>query len=236
MTEQIVIKTEALTKTYVSEGIETPALRGVDLQIRKGEFSALAGPSGSGKSTLLHLVGGLLEPTSGVVWVEDQLLGELNPNELALLRLTRIGFVFQAYNLMPVLTALENTQFVMELQGLDSSERNRRALEIMKVLDIEEYADRYPNKLSGGQQQRVAVARAVAAQPSVVLADEPTANLDTKNSEKLMDMMRKLNRDKNVTFLFSSHDPLILERVDRVINLVDGVIESDISKQEHSTA
>ena len=231
MDSNIVIKTEALEKTYVSDGIETPALRGVDIEIERGEFSALAGPSGSGKSTLLHLMGGLLQPSAGKVWLEDQFLGDLNPNELALLRLTRIGFVFQAYNLMPVLTAKENTEFVMELQGVSAAERSEKALEIMRILEIEEYADRYPNKLSGGQQQRVAVARAVAAGPSIVFADEPTANLDTKNSENLMNMMRTLNLEHQVTFLFSSHDPLILGRVDRVIELVDGIVSSDIKKE-----
>lgn len=225
-----VVQTKNLTKIYRSNGIETPALNGVTLDVQPGEFTALAGPSGSGKSTLLHLIGGLLLPTSGEIWIEDQRINDLNPDQLAELRLNRIGFVFQAYNLIPVLTARENTEFVMELQGIAENERKQHSLEILDTLEMEDYADRMPNKLSGGQQQRVAVARAVAAQPALVLADEPTANLDSKNSEILMDLMRKLNEERDTTFLFATHDPQILDRVDRVIELHDGEISSDIKK------
>jgi len=231
MTETVV-RTKDLSKTYVSDGIETPALRDVTLEVNAGEFTALAGPSGSGKSTLLHLVGGLLQPTAGEIWIEDQKLSELDPDRLARLRLERIGFVFQAYNLVPVLTARENAEFVMELQGVSPEERQRRSSSVLDVLEMEALAERFPNKLSGGQQQRVAVARAVAAEPALVLADEPTANLDTQNSETLMDMLRKLNRERGTTFLFASHDPRILERVDRVVELVDGNIASDSRKGE----
>ena len=225
-----VVQTKNLTKIYRSNGIETPALKEVTLSVEPGEFTALAGPSGSGKSTLLHLIGGLLLPTSGEIWIEDQRINDLNPDQLAELRLNRIGFVFQAYNLIPVLTARENTEFVMELQGIAESERKQRSLDVLDTLEMEDYANRMPNKLSGGQQQRVAVARAVAAQPALVLADEPTANLDSKNSEILMDLMRKLNQDRDTTFLFATHDPQILERVDRAIELHDGEISSDTKK------
>ncbi len=225
-----VVQTKDLTKIYSSNGIETPALKEVSLDVQPGEFTALAGPSGSGKSTLLHLIGGLLLPTSGEIWIEDQKINDLNPDKLAELRLNRVGFVFQAYNLIPVLTARENTEFVMELQGLPENERKKQAMDVLNTLEMNDYADRMPNKLSGGQQQRVAVARAVAAQPALVLADEPTANLDSKNSEILMGLMRKLNQDRGTTFLFATHDPQILERVDRVVELHDGEISSDIKK------
>lgn len=222
-----VVRTQALVKTYVSDGLETPALRGVDLAVQAGEFTALAGPSGSGKSTLLHLIGGLLLPTSGEVWIEEQRLNDLNADQMARLRLQRAGFVFQAYNLLPVLTARENTEFVMELQGVPGEERKQRAMDVLNILEMGQYEDRYPNKLSGGQQQRVAVARAVVAQPALVLADEPTANLDSKNSQNLMELMRKLNQARGTTFLFASHDPVVLNEVDRVIELHDGRVSSD---------
>jgi len=221
---KIVVRAEGLVKTYVEDGVETPALRGVDLIIHRGEFAALAGPSGSGKSTLLHLIGGLLEPTSGRIWLNGQPLHELSQDVLAELRLREIGFVFQAYNLIPVLTVLENAAFVLELQGVPAGERRRRALEVLRELEIEEYADRFPNKLSGGEQQRVAVARAVAPNPSLVLADEPTANLDSKTGLRLIELMRRLNRERGITFLFATHDPLVLENVDRIIHLRDGRI------------
>jgi len=223
---EIVVRTEDLVKTYIEDSVETPALRGVDLEVRRGEFAALAGPSGSGKSTLLHIIGGLLKPTSGKIWLDGRPLHELSREELAELRLREVGFVFQAYNLIPVLTVLENAAFVLELQGVPAAERRLRALQILKELEIEGYADRFPNKLSGGEQQRVAVARAVASKPSVVLADEPTANLDSKTGLKLIELMRRLNRERGVTFLFATHDPLLLEKVDRVIHLRDGRIIS----------
>lgn len=227
MMKNPVVRTQALVKTYVSDGIETPALRGVDLVVQAAEFTALAGPSGSGKSTLLHLIGGLLLPTSGEVWIEEQRLKDLNADQMARLRLRRAGFVFQAYNLLPVLTVRENTEFVMELQGVPGEERKQRALDVLNVLEMGQYENRYPNKLSGGQQQRVAVARAVVTQPALVLADEPTANLDSKNSQKLMELMRKLNRERGTTFLFATHDPVVLNEVDRVVELHDGRISSD---------
>lgn len=219
-----VVLTEALEMVYRSDKIETPALRGIDLLIERGEFAAVAGPSGSGKSTLLHIIGGLLRPTAGRVWVNGKCLNELSRDELAELRLREVGFVFQAYNLIPILTALENAAFVMELQGIPTKERRARALELLRALEIEELANRRPDQLSGGQQQRIAVARAVAPGPSLVLADEPTANLDSEAGLKLIELMRSLNEEQGVTFLFATHDTRLLERGKRVIYLEDGRI------------
>ena len=226
-TTDLVVQTERLEKTYRTDSVETLALRGVDLELTRGEFAALAGPSGSGKSTLLHLVGGLLSPSSGSIWLNGHRLNELDANDLAEVRLREIGFVFQAYNLIPVLTVLENAAFVMELQGISSKERRQRALDVLKTLGVDAYAERFPNKLSGGQQQRVAVARAVAPGPSLVLADEPTANLDSETGHNLIELMRGLNRERGVTFLFATHDDRLLGSVDRVIHLEDGQISSD---------
>ena len=228
--KESVIRTEALEKIYESNGIKTHALRGIDLVLEAGEFAALAGPSGSGKSTLLDLIGALLKPTAGEVWLKGQALSELSRDEQAQLRLREVGFVFQAYNLIPVLTVLENAAFVMELLGISQAERHRKAMDVLKTLEVDEYASRFPNKLSGGQQQRVAVARAVASGPSLVLADEPTANLDSKTGKKLIDLMRVLNQERDVTFLFATHDPMLLEHVDRVIHLRDGEIVEDERK------
>jgi len=225
---EIVVRTEGLEKVYVVDGVETPALRGVDFLLQRGEFAALAGPSGSGKSTLLHLIGGLLRPTAGKVWLGERLLNELARDELAELRLREVGFVFQAYNLIPVLTVLENAAFVLELQGISKAECRRRALEVLETLEVAKYSERFPHRLSGGEQQRVAVARAVAPGPKLVLADEPTANLDSKTGLRLIELMRRLNRERGVTFLFATHDPLLLENVDRVIHLRDGrIVEGD---------
>ena len=219
-----VLSTKNLSKTYTVDTVETPALRGVNLEINKGEFTALAGPSGSGKSTLLHLLGGLDKPSSGEVWLEGTRIDELGKAQLADLRLWNIGFVFQAYNLIPVLTALENAAFVLELRGESRRERESKASKALETLGMLEYASRRPNQLSGGQQQRVAVARALAAEPKIILADEPTANLDSKAGLALIEHLRRLNRERGVTFLFSTHDPRLLERVDRVVRLEDGRI------------
>jgi len=227
MSNSPLIQTIDLKKTYVTEALETPALRGVSVELHKGEFTAVAGPSGSGKSTLLHLLGGLDRPTAGDILLEGQAMSKLSKDQLARLRLTNIGFVFQAYNLIPVLTVLENTAFVLELQGVVKSERIQRARKILGELGIEEYADQYPNRISGGQQQRVAVARAVVAEPSIVLADEPTANLDTAMSLDLIDLMKKLNAEQDATFFFATHDSRLLDRVNRLITLVDGQIAND---------
>ena len=230
MSNSPLIRTLDLEKTYVTETIETPALRGVSVELHKGEFTAVAGPSGSGKSTLLHLLGGLDRPTSGEIYLEDQPMSGLSKDQLSKLRLTSIGFVFQAYNLIPVLTVLENTAFVLELQGIVRSERIRRAKKILGELGIEQYADQYPHRISGGEQQRVAVARAVVSDPSIVLADEPTANLDTAMSHDLIDLMRRLNEGKGATFFFATHDNRLLDRVSRLITLVDGMVAEDAAQ------
>ena len=227
MSNNPIIYTTDLRKTYKSGSIETPALNGVDFELHGGEFTAVAGPSGSGKSTLLHLLGGLDRPTAGEIFLEGKPMSGLSKDQLAKLRLTSLGFVFQAYNLIPVLTVLENTAFVLELQGIVRSERIERARAILSELGIEQYADQYPNRISGGQQQRVAVARAVVTNPSIVLADEPTANLDTATSLDLIDLMRRLNNEKGATFFFATHDNRLLDRVNRLITLVDGRIADD---------
>ncbi len=211
-----------LKKTYQIGDVKTDALRGVNLTIDKGEFTAIAGPSGSGKSTLLHLMGDLDKPTSGEIYLNDKRIDQLDKKEGAAMRLDKLGFVFQAYNLIPVLTALENAAFVLELQGINKKEREARALESLRALGMEEFKDRRPNQLSGGQQQRVAVARAFAAEPDIILADEPTANLDSKSGGDLIEMMKRLNEEQGVTFVFSTHDPRLLEHVKRTVNLEDG--------------
>ncbi|WP_027883066.1 ABC transporter ATP-binding protein [Meiothermus rufus] len=221
---QPLLQTKQLTKVYRVDAIETPALRGVNLEIYPGEFTALAGPSGSGKSTLLYLMGGLDKPTAGEVWLGGQRIDGLSKAQLAQLRLWQVGFVFQAYNLIPVLTALENAAFVLELRGEPREVREAKALEALQVLGMQDYAHRRPNQLSGGQQQRVAVARALAARPKIILADEPTANLDSKTGLALIEHMRSLNREQGITFVFSTHDPRLLERVDRIVRLEDGQI------------
>jgi len=227
-----VVEVESVSKRYQERG-QPPAdaLRGVSVQIDKGEFMALAGPSGSGKTTLLNLIGGLDAPTGGAVRVDGKDISRLGRGELADLRRDRIGFVFQAYNLIPVLTARENAEYVLELQGVPASERHRRVTELFDRIGLGSLADARPLKMSGGQQQRVAVARAIVSQPAVVLADEPTANLDQSTGAALVDLMRELNRERGITFIFSTHDPMVLERADRVVRLVDGKIASDERKK-----
>jgi len=206
---------------------ESSALKGVDLSIGKEEFIVISGPSGSGKSTLLNIIGGLDSPSEGSVDLEGTQITNLSENELAVFRREHIGFVFQAYNLIPVLTVKENIEYVMRLLGYSQSECDKRVLEVAKELDIDAYLDKLPDHLSGGQQQRVAVARAVASKPKLILADEPTANLDTKNGEKLMELMRRLNEDEKVTIIFSSHDPMVISKARRSIILRDGEIVED---------
>lgn len=218
------VRTERLTRIYRQDSIEVAALKDVDLEIAAGEFIALVGPSGSGKSTLLNLLGGLDRPTSGHLWVAGQDLSALGARALADLRLRRIGFVFQEYNLIPVLSAIENVEYVMLLQGVPDGERRRRALAVLGEVGLAGLEDRRPGQLSGGQQQRVAVARAIVAEPALVLADEPTANLDSKTGGALMDLMRRLNETKGVTFVFSTHDPMVMERARRLVRLKDGRI------------
>ncbi|WP_243029570.1 ABC transporter ATP-binding protein [Thermus altitudinis] len=219
-----IIEVNRVRKVYRGDGVETVALRGVDLTVEAGEFTALVGPSGSGKSTLLHLLAGLDLPTEGEVWVGGVWLSRLSRSERARVRLERIGLVFQAYNLLPVLTALENAALILEFRGVPKAERERRALAALEALGLKEKAGRFPRQLSGGEQQRVAVARALAAEPLLILADEPTANLDSKNGLALIERMKALNREQGVTFLFSTHDPRLLEHVKRIVRLEDGAI------------
>jgi putative ABC transport system ATP-binding protein len=216
------VRTIGLTKIYRVDGAQTVALRDVDLTIAPGEFTAIAGPSGSGKSTLLHLIGGLDHPTSGEVWLDGERIDRLDHRALAERRLWKIGFVFQAFNLIPVLSALENAAFVLELRGVPREAREQRARAALEALGIGALADRRPNRLSGGEQQRVAVARALAAAPRLILADEPTANLDGVTGAALIDEMRRLNRSQGVTFVVATHDPRLLDRVDRIVRLEDG--------------
>ena len=203
------------------------ALRGVSLDIEPGEFTVLMGPSGSGKSTLLNLIGGLDKPTAGSVEIEGADLAAMTPAERSDLRRDRLGFIFQAYNLIPVLTAAENAEFVLQLQGKPSDERRARAMETLEVVGLKGMEGRRPNELSGGQQQRVAVARAIAGDPALVLADEPTANLDSTTSDELIATMKHLNTEYGVTFVFATHDPKVMEAAQRVVRLVDGEIAED---------
>jgi putative ABC transport system ATP-binding protein len=223
------VDADQLVKTYDTGKVEAKALRGLTLQVHEGEFTAIVGPSGSGKTTFLNLVGALDTATDGRVTVLGHDIARLSRHARADMRLHSLGFVFQAYNLVPVLTARENIEFVLELQGVDR-ERRARAEELLDRLGLAEYANRRPNELSGGQQQRVAVARAVAARPRLVLADEPTANLDSENAESLLQMMRELNREQNITFLFSTHDPRVVAYARRVVTLVDGRVARDERK------
>lgn len=221
------IEIEGVHKDYQDGKTTVHALRGVDLRLEGGTFAALAGPSGSGKTTLLNLIGGLDQPTAGVLAVDGERISDLHPRRLHHLRLHRIGFVFQAYNLIPVLTARENVEFTMLLQGVPPAERKRRALEVLAQVGLGEHVHRKPPALSGGQQQRVAVARAIVTRPGVVLADEPTANLDSDTGAALLELMRRLNRDHGITFLFSTHDPMVMDYSRRLIRLHDGRIASD---------
>lgn len=221
------VRTDEVWKIFEHDGIAVEAVRGVSVAIQPGEFVAMAGPSGSGKTTLLNLVGGLLRPTRGRVWIDGTDLTELKERELAHLRLQRVGFVFQAYNLLPVLTALENAEFTLLLRGVDASERRRRVEALFERIGIGGLEDRWPSRLSGGQQQRVAVVRAVVGEPALVLADEPTANLDSVSSAALLDVMERLNQELGTTFVFASHDPRVMERARRRIQLVDGRVSAD---------
>lgn len=226
-----VVRIEDVKKDYEVGKIVVNALRGVSFAIEKGELAALVGPSGSGKSTVMNLVGGLDVPSAGKVFVGDKDLSTVPSRSLADLRLRTIGFVFQAYNLVPVLSAAENVEFVLELQGMGRGERRNKARQALADVGLADLADRRPAEMSGGQQQRVAVARAIVGTPQLVLADEPTANLDSKTGDDLIDLMRSLNEKREVTFLFSTHDPKVMHHARRIITLVDGKIESDEKKQ-----
>ncbi len=221
------VRTEKLWKVFEHDDIRVEAVRNVTFRIDPGEFVVLSGPSGSGKTTLLNLIGGLTRPTDGQVWVDGREIGSLPDRELAEIRLERVGFVFQAYNLLPVLTALENAEFTLLLRGVSREERRNRVEELFERIGIAGLEDRLPGKLSGGQQQRVAVARAVVGKPALVLADEPTANLDTATSASLIDLMAELNRELGTTFVFATHDLQLMERARRNVQLVDGAIVAD---------
>ncbi len=221
------IKVEQLTKTYHSTAVPVHALQNVNLTFERGEFSAVVGPSGSGKTTFLNMLGGLDKPTSGQIFIDGRNLAELKGSALTEYRLHHIGFVFQAYNLIPVFSALENVEFIMLLQGVGKKERRKRAQALLEAVGLGDRLHSRPTQLSGGQQQRVAVARALASRPEFVLADEPTANLDSHSAAELLSLMENLNKQFNMTFIFSTHDVRVIQRARRVITLHDGKVEKD---------
>ena len=225
--ERHLIQTEGLKKIYKDNDVEVPALRGIDLTIHAGEFTAIVGPSGSGKTTLLNIISGLDKPSEGRVWLDGQLVSAMSGADLSDFRRDHIGFIFQAYNLIPVLKVEENIEYIMLLQRLPGDERRRRVRDILADVGLEGYAHRVPAKLSGGQQQRVAIARAMVSRPLMILADEPTANLDSKTGADLLDMMRRLNAEQGMTFIFSTHDRMIMDKARRVIIIKDGLVERD---------
>jgi len=224
-----IIKADNVEKIYEDNGVPVHALRGIDIAVNKGDYIVIAGPSGSGKTTLLNVMGTLDVPTKGHVLLEGNDVSQKKAKELSEIRLTKLGFVFQAYNLIPVLTSLENIEFAMLLRGISAKERHQKALAVMEELDIADLKDKMPNQMSGGQQQRVAVARAIVNDPVIVLADEPTANLDSKTGDVLLDLMEKMNKEKNITFIFSSHDKQVIDRAKRLLILKDGLIVEDKS-------
>lgn len=229
---QTVIDTHNISRIYNPDTIPVYAINDIHLHIERGEFTALVGPSGSGKTTLLNLIGGLDRPDKGSILINGVDITQLSPNELIRFRLHNIGFVFQSYNLIPVLTAKENAEFIMLLQGKKKKEREERVMQLFKQTGLEDKWNSRPSQLSGGQQQRVAVARALASKPQFVLADEPTANLDSKSASNLLDIMALLNKEEHMTFLFSTHDQRVIERARRVITLVDGKVIADTAPSD----
>jgi putative ABC transport system ATP-binding protein len=227
-----IVACKGVSKTYQQGKVTVNALTNVDLEVETGGFIALAGPSGSGKTTLLNLIGGLDQPDSGTIQVDGQSYADLSGSQMADLRLHRIGFIFQAYNLIPVLSAVENVEYVMLLQGIPAKTRRQKARRILDTVGLADRYDRRPAELSGGQQQRVAVARAIVAGPSIVLADEPTANLDSKTGERLLDLMRQMNRERGVTFIFSTHDNMVMDFARRIVMIRDGRVASDRNKTD----
>lgn len=227
MNSNILLRLDEVTRTYEQGEHIVHALDHVTIDVKKGEFLALAGPSGSGKTTLLNIAAGLDQPTEGKAFFQDSDLGLLSRRELARLRLGKIGFVFQSHNLVPVLTAEENTEFILLLRGVPDKIRRPRVHEILKEVGLQGMEKRRPSELSGGQQQRVAVARAIAAEPDLILADEPTANLDSKTAQALLALLEKLNREHGTTFIYSTHDPEVMKRAHRIVTLTDGKIKSD---------
>jgi len=228
-----IIVTEKVKKDYKDDDIIVRAIRGIDLKIKAGEFTAIVGPSGSGKTTFLNIISGLDYPSDGQVWLDKKLLTDMSGKELSDFRRDHIGFIFQAYNLIPVLTVEENIEYIMLLQGVSKAERHQRVIEILEEIGMKDFERRFPPKLSGGQQQRVAIARAMVSQPGLILADEPTANLDQTTGAELLDMMRELNQKTGMTFLFSTHDRMVMERADRVITLKDGKVVKDNWKTQN---
>lgn len=225
-----IIVTDDVTKVYDPNGIPIHALKGVNLTIQSGELTAIVGPSGSGKTTFLNIISGLDMPTEGKVSLAGKVMSDMSGNELSDFRRDNIGFIFQAYNLIPVLTVRENVEYIMLLAGVAKTERHERVTEMLESVGLVGMEDRLPTQLSGGQQQRVAIARAMVSQPAIVLADEPTANIDSKTGADLLEMMQKLNADTGMTFIFSTHDPMVMESARRLITLRDGKIDSDDTK------
>lgn len=230
-TGNYIVTAENIKKSYSQGKMQVFALRGMSVSVGQGEFMALAGPSGSGKTTMLNIVGGIDIPDSGDIIVDGNDYSDMKQSQLADLRLNKIGFVFQAYNLIPVLSAEENVEYIMLLQGVAAIERKKKARAILDDVGLEGKYNRRPSELSGGQQQRVAVARAIVSNPAIVLADEPTANLDSKTGESLLNMMRTMNKEKEVTFIFSTHDNMVMDYAKRIVKLKDGRIEDDIIKE-----
>ena len=222
-----IVRLQDVVKTYQQGKVAVHAVNGVSLDIKNGDFAALCGPSGSGKTSLLNLIGGLDVPSSGQVWVDGINLASLSKTELSAVRKNRIGFVFQSYNLIPVMTAYENAEFVLNLQGVSETECRDRVMQTLQAVGLEGLEGRRPDEMSGGQQQRVAIARAIVTEPAIVLADEPTANVDSHTAESLLDLMQQLNQEQGITFLFSTHDQHVMDRARRIIQVHDGKIESD---------
>jgi putative ABC transport system ATP-binding protein len=222
-----IIEINNLYKFYQETAVEVQAVNGINLQFEEGEFTAIVGPSGSGKTTLLNIIGGLDKPTKGEVIINNIRLNELSPSRLIDFRMNNIGFVFQSFNLIPVLTVSENVEFIMQLQGRPQKERAKRTKELLEAVGLGDRLNSRPGKLSGGQQQRVAVARALASKPKFILADEPTANLDSKSTENLLEIMEKLNLEENISFIFSTHDARVVNKARRVITVEDGKVISD---------
>jgi len=230
MDDGLIVKLDSVKKTYNQGQLEVTAVNSLSFEMKKGEFTAICGPSGSGKTTVLNMIGGLDVPSSGKIFLEKREIEKLSRTQLSIMRRDRIGFVFQAYNLMPVLTAYENAEFVLNLQGRPEEEKRERVGKVLAEVGLAGLEDRMPNELSGGQQQRVAIARAIVTEPAIVLADEPTANVDSATADSLLDTMEKLNKVEGVTFLFSTHDQRVMKRARRIIRLRDGKLESDEHK------
>lgn len=225
-----IIEIKGVSKTYDLKTMPFHALNGIDLTFQEGEFASIVGPSGSGKTTLLNILGGLDDPTGGVVIIDGVDLTSLSGSNKTLFRMRNIGFVFQSFNLIPVLTVEENIEFIMQLQGISKEIREKRTTELLEAVGLTDKRNSRPNKLSGGQQQRVAVARALASKPKFILADEPTANLDSKSAENLLDIMGKLNKEENITFIFSTHDIRVMNKAKRIITIEDGKVIEDVLK------